>query len=236
MRSKKSAPFFKNLEKTSSGFAKKLNLRLKKIPHAKGVIGAAVVGTVLVCVAAAALIVAARQPSESMDADATRDVEVSQQIAVATPSQPAAQTKAPVAAPPRKPTAAKPAAPDAATADAPAGDAPGANTAAGTTATAGIVAPVSAQVQESEAVTLTGCLVRDDEMFRLKDPIGAEAPKSRSWKSGFLRKRPASVDIIDPANSLRLTNYIGERVTVTGLLDDREMRVRSLRPASGSCS
>ena len=37
-------------------------------------------------------------------------------------------------------------------------------------------------------VTVTGCLERTDEGFRMKDTSGADAPKSRSWKSGFLKK------------------------------------------------
>lgn len=233
MRSKKSAPFFKNLEQNSSRLLKKLNLRLKKIPHAKGVIGAGVVGTVLVCLAAAAMLVAARQRSESTAVDATLDVEVTQPIAAAAAqtSQTASQKKVPVQPPAKKAAAAEPAAAHTAAADTVAADAVAVNTVAANT-----VAPVSSTVQESEAVTITGCLVRDDETFRLKDTIGEDAPKSRSWKSGFLKKRSASIDIIDATSKLRLPSHVGERVTVTGLLEDREMRARSLKPAPGSCS
>ncbi len=233
MRSKKSAPLFKDLVKKSSRLLKTLNLRLKKIPHAKGVIGAGVVGTVLVCFATAAMLVAARQPSESIAVDATRDVEVTRPIAApaAQASQTTSQKKVPAQAQAKKAAVAEPAAVHSAAADTVAADPVATNTPAANT-----VAAVSSTVQESEAVTITGCLVRDDEIFRLKDTIGEDAPKSRSWKSGFLKKRSASIDIIDAPNSLRLSNYIGKRVTVTGLLEDREMRARSLKPASGSCS
>jgi hypothetical protein len=92
-----------------------------------------------------------------------------------------------------------------------------------------------AVVQESVPVTLTGCLVRDDETFRLKDTEGTDAPKSRSWKSGFLKKRSASIEILDAANRLRLATHVGERVTVTGALVEREMQARSLRRVAESC-
>lgn len=93
-----------------------------------------------------------------------------------------------------------------------------------------------AVVQEPAAVTLTGCLDEDDGRFQLKDTAGEDAPKSRSWKSGFLRKRSASVEIVDAPNRLRLPDHVGERVSVTGMLtDDREMQVRSLRRVAESC-
>jgi hypothetical protein len=93
----------------------------------------------------------------------------------------------------------------------------------------------TAEVQSVPAVTVTGCLAVDDETFWLKDPSGADAPKSRSWKSGFLKKRAAAIEVVDGARSLRLASYVGQRVAATGVLVDREMRARSLRPIAGSC-
>ena len=88
--------------------------------------------------------------------------------------------------------------------------------------------------QESP-VTLTGCLELDNQTFRLKDTTGADAPKSRSWKSGFLKKKTASIAIVDAANKVKLPNHVGERVVVTGTLVDREMQVRSLQRVALSC-
>jgi hypothetical protein len=85
-------------------------------------------------------------------------------------------------------------------------------------------------------VTLTGCLERDDETFHLKDTSGNGAPKSRSWKSGFMKKRSATIDVVDGAHRVRLPDYVGQRVSVTGSLVDREMQVRSLRRVAASCS
>lgn len=85
-------------------------------------------------------------------------------------------------------------------------------------------------------VTVTGCLERDDAGFRLKDTSGSAAPKTRSWKSGFLKKASASIDLVDAAHALGLGEYVGRRVSVTGTLVDREMRARSLRTVAASCN
>ena len=86
------------------------------------------------------------------------------------------------------------------------------------------------------AVTITGCLERADETtFRLKDTVGADAPKSRSWKSGFLRKGSASIEVVDVAHRLKLPDHVGQKVSVTGTLVDREMQVRSLERVATSC-
>ena len=86
------------------------------------------------------------------------------------------------------------------------------------------------------AVTITGCLERHDETFRLKDTTGVDAPKSRTWRSGFLKKGLASIEVLDAANKLKLTDHIGQRVSVTGVLVDREIQVRSLQRIATSCS
>jgi hypothetical protein len=90
--------------------------------------------------------------------------------------------------------------------------------------------------EQSPLVTITGCLERDDETFRLKDTAGEDAPRSRSWKSGFIKKRNSSVEVIDASNRLRLNNHVGERVSVTGRLEDKELQVRSLRRVASSCT
>jgi cytoskeletal protein RodZ len=89
---------------------------------------------------------------------------------------------------------------------------------------------------KSAPVTITGCLERADETFRLKDATGVDAPKSRSWKSGFLKKGSASVEIVDAANELKLPDHVGQRVSVTGTLMDRAMQGRSLQRVAASCT
>jgi hypothetical protein len=84
-------------------------------------------------------------------------------------------------------------------------------------------------------VTILGCLERSNDSFRLKDTTGADAPKSRSWKSGFLKKGSASIEVVDAAHAFTLTDYVGRRVSVTGTLAGREMKVRSMRRVASSC-
>jgi hypothetical protein len=88
---------------------------------------------------------------------------------------------------------------------------------------------------EPAPVTITGCLERSDTTFRLTETAGMDAPKSRSWKRGFLKKGMTPVEVVDAANRLHLSNHVGQRVSVTGLLVDREMTLRSLQRVSASC-
>jgi hypothetical protein len=97
--------------------------------------------------------------------------------------------------------------------------------------------PIEPRADEKLArVTITGCLERSDESFRLTNTSGATAPTSRSWKSAFLKKRPATIEVVDTVKRLNLKSHVGQRVTVTGTLVDREMRVGSLQSVASSCS
>jgi hypothetical protein len=86
-------------------------------------------------------------------------------------------------------------------------------------------------------VTITGCLETtiDGGEFRLTDTEGADAPKARSWRSGFLKKRAAPVQLVDLSDPRGMQKFVGSRVVATGLLTSRELRVRSLRSAGSSC-
>ena len=113
--------------------------------------------------------------------------------------------------------------------------------AAGTTSATSSVsaAPLTASTAvtvtaKAPAVTVTGCLEEHDNAFRLTETAGADAPKSRSWKSGFLKKGAASVNVVDAAKGLNLAGHVGRRVSVTGTLDGRDMSARSMR-SLGSC-
>jgi hypothetical protein len=91
------------------------------------------------------------------------------------------------------------------------------------------------QVAKPAPVTIAGCLERDDEVFRLKDTSGTDAPRSRSWKSAFLKKGAAPVAVVDASQRLKLTTHVGQRVSVTGTLSDGEMQILSLRRIAASC-
>ena len=103
-----------------------------------------------------------------------------------------------------------------------------------TEAPAAAPSPVAAsQHEESVATTMTGCLVHDDNMYRLKDTDGMHAPKARSWKSGFIKRSSARVDLLGGTD--RLSSHVGYRVSVSGTLTDREMQVRSVRTTAERC-
>lgn len=91
----------------------------------------------------------------------------------------------------------------------------------------------AATVEPVDTVTISGCLEYDGKSAWLKDTSGADAPKTRNWRSGFLRKRSPRIALVDAAGSA--SAYDGRRVSVTGVLVDREMRVNSLKPAAGDC-
>ena len=101
---------------------------------------------------------------------------------------------------------------------------------------AAVESTAKADAQNVAPVTITGCLELDAETFWLKDTSGMDAPKSRSWKSGFLKKRPSRIELVDSTNTLKLSNYVGQRVAATGMLTDREMRARSLQRDAASCN
>jgi hypothetical protein len=84
-------------------------------------------------------------------------------------------------------------------------------------------------------VTISGCLEQSNERFRLKDTAGEEAPTARSWRSGFLRRSASTIDVIDHTDRHHLPTYVGQRVSVTGTLVDREMQVRSVAIVAESC-
>ena len=77
------------------------------------------------------------------------------------------------------------------------------------TAKSPAVEPVSSG---AGTITMTGCLELDDETFWLKDASGGDVPASRSWRSGFLKKRAARIEIVDAAHTLKLQGHVGERV------------------------
>lgn len=93
-------------------------------------------------------------------------------------------------------------------------------------------APTAGQVAP---VTIVGCLQRDGDTFWLRDASGDDAPKARSWKTGFLTRRSARVDLVD-SRGLNLASHVGARVAATGTLADRELHARSVRPIAATCN
>ena len=94
--------------------------------------------------------------------------------------------------------------------------------------------PIEPEREKTASVTVSGCLESDEGTFLLTDAAGANAPTSRSWKSGFLKKRPAHIELADGVGTLSLRNHVGRRIAATGTLVEREMRVDSVRVV-GAC-
>ena len=86
-------------------------------------------------------------------------------------------------------------------------------------------------------VTISGCLEMsvDRQSFRLADTEGANVPKARTWRSGFLKKEATPVDLLELADPATVRKYVGQRVTATGVVENREMRVRSLQATGTGC-
>ena len=88
----------------------------------------------------------------------------------------------------------------------------------------------------SAPVTIFGCLEQSNDTYRLTDTDGVDAPKSRSWKTGFLKKGAATLEVVDPGHRVRLSSHVGHRVGVTGTLNAKQLQARSIRKISSSCS
>jgi len=97
-------------------------------------------------------------------------------------------------------------------------------------------AAANAPAQNAEPVTIVGCLVQNDETFRLKNTTGEDAPKGRTWKSGFLKKSSKTIEVLDERHRLNLASHVGEQVSVTGMLDDKELQGTSLKRLAESCN
>jgi hypothetical protein len=209
-------------------------------------IGGPAIAVTVMCVVGAGLLVAARGPAQSLDqsiADATS--RTATEIAPAAGLPPLARANAskapelkPAAAEKAPPVAttlamAKPAAPPAAVTTTPL-PAPRESASKVTVEPKPATELVAkAEIPRTTPVTITGCLEASDDSYRL---TGTDAPKARSWRSGFIVKRAAAIELVDPANMLKLPNYVGQRVAATGMLVNREMEVRSVqRLAASSC-
>ena len=97
-------------------------------------------------------------------------------------------------------------------------------------------APTSNAVgQNAGLVTIEGCLQARDDAFWLKDTSGEDAPQSRSWKSGFLKKHSSSVEVVDANDALKLAKFVGQRVAATGVVADRRMRAHLLQRVAATC-
>lgn len=93
------------------------------------------------------------------------------------------------------------------------------------------------QADARNSITLTGCLEADGRKFVLTDLEGKQAPKGRSWKTGFITKRTKAVEVVGNSSSVKLGDHLGHRVSVVGVKDgDTHVRARSIKQLATSCS
>ena len=101
-------------------------------------------------------------------------------------------------------------------------------------------APAKAAAPEAEpkdSVTLTGCLQADGSKYMLRDLEGTQAPKGRSWKTGFITKKAKDVEVTGASSTLKLSDYRGHKVSVVGVKDGQtHMKARSIKQLAKSCS
>lgn len=97
----------------------------------------------------------------------------------------------------------------------------------------------SAPAPESEApgsVTVTGCLAKSKDGFWLKNASGAELPKARSWRTGFVKKNSPRIDVVPASATVNLASHVGRRISAAGVLADHELRARTVRRIASTCN
>ena len=104
-------------------------------------------------------------------------------------------------------------------------------------ATSQRVSAAEKRAPKSAPVTLTGCLRADGDHYRLTDLHGENAPKSRSWKRGYLKKSTRDYEVISTASGVKLKDHVNHQVTLTGTAESGwQLKARSLKHVSPSCS
>ena len=94
---------------------------------------------------------------------------------------------------------------------------------------------VVAPVQSSNSVTLTGCLEADGRKYMLTDLEGTQAPKGRSWKTGFVTKKSKDMEVV-ATSGVKLGDHIGHKVSVVGVQNATHLQARSIKQLAAFCS
>jgi len=91
-------------------------------------------------------------------------------------------------------------------------------------------------VKANTSVTMNGCLREDGSRFVLTGLKGDQAPKGRSWKTGYILKAKKNV-VVTPANGVKLKYHVGRQVTISGVTNGgTKVTARSIRRVATSCS
>ena len=88
-----------------------------------------------------------------------------------------------------------------------------------------------------EQITVTGCLHSQGAKYVLTDVSGQQAPKGRSWKTGYMKHGMKDVEVVSSSTGPKLKDHVGHMVTVMGVKDgETHMKARSIKPMTASCS
>lgn len=87
-----------------------------------------------------------------------------------------------------------------------------------------------------DMVTYVGCLRVADhgQRFVLEDISGPNAPRGRSWKTGFIMKRTIDMEV-QPTRGLKLRENVGRLVRITGRRQGDALFARSVSFAGATC-
>ena len=92
-----------------------------------------------------------------------------------------------------------------------------------------------APAKSTAPVSMTGCLRAGGGGYVLTSLKGNQAPKARSWKTGYIMKTTRDV-VVRPAAGMKLQDHVGRQVTVVGMVDGTHMTARTIRRVATSCS
>ncbi|MBI2220614.1 MAG: hypothetical protein HYU53_05345 [Acidobacteria bacterium] len=93
-----------------------------------------------------------------------------------------------------------------------------------------------AVADRGEVVTFVGCLRSADHgaRFMLTDITGPNAPRARSWKTGFITRRSVSMTVTS-GRSIKLRDSVGKLVRITGRRAGDDLHAESLAFAGAIC-
>ena len=94
-----------------------------------------------------------------------------------------------------------------------------------------------APIELGDPVTVSGCLEADGSKYVLTDMPGNQAPKGRSWKTGFITKKSKDVEVTGTSSTVKLRDHVGHRISMVGVKDgDTHFKARSVKQLAGTCS
>ena len=72
--------------------------------------------------------------------------------------------------------------------------------------------------------------------YKLTGLKGTEAPKGRSWKTGWITKSTKNVGVVSTSSGPKLKDHVGHQVTLTGVKNGDNLQARSIKHVATSCS